>query len=185
MQPLIMTYGQFTPQIDASAYVAPGAVLIGDVTIAARAGVYFNCVLRGDINHIAVGEGSNIQDLSVLHVDDGYPCIVGSEVTVGHNAILHGCVVEDGCLIGMGSVVLTGAVIGRGSIVAAGAVVPERMVVPPGSLVAGVPGAVKKQIPKATSDSLAYWAQKYQKVARAFITGRPFRPNMNLEPDEE
>jgi carbonic anhydrase/acetyltransferase-like protein (isoleucine patch superfamily) len=159
-------------------------VLIGDVTLAARTGVYFNCVLRGDINHIAVGEGSNIQDLSVLHVDDAYPCLVGSEVTVGHNAILHGCVIEDGCLIGMGAVVLTGAVIGRGSIVAAGTVVPERMVVPAGSLVAGVPGVVKKQLPQATSDSLTYWAQKYQKVARGFITGRPFRPNMQLDPDD-
>lgn len=180
-----MPYGDFTPQIDVSAYIAPGAVVIGDVKIAARAGVFFNCVLRGDINHIEVGEGSNIQDLTMMHIDDAYPCIVGTEVTVGHSALLHGCVVEDGCLIGMGSVVLTGAVIGRGSIVAAGCVVPERMEVPPGSLVAGVPGVVKKQIPRVTSESLTYWAQKYQKVSRAFISGRPFRPNLQLDPDSE
>lgn len=182
-EPLIMPYGEFTPRIDPSSYIAPGAVIIGDVTIKANAGVYFNCVLRGDINHIEVGEGSNIQDLSVMHIDDAYPCIVGDEVTVGHRALLHGCVVEYGCLIGMGAIVLNGAVIGRGSIVAAGAVVPERMEVPPGSLVVGVPAVVKKQLGPRTSDSLRTWAHKYQKVARSFLTGRPFRPNMGLEPD--
>ena len=183
-EPLIMPYGDFTPLIDATSYIAPGAVVIGDVVIKAHAGVYFNCVLRGDINHIEVGEGSNIQDLTMMHIDDAYPCIVGDEVTVGHRALLHGCVVEDGCLIGMGAVLLNGVVVGRGSVVAAGAVVPERMVIPPGSLVAGVPAVVKKQLGPRTSGSLTMWAQKYRKVARAFITGKPFRPNLGLDPTD-
>jgi carbonic anhydrase/acetyltransferase-like protein (isoleucine patch superfamily) len=180
-EPLIMPYGDTAPQIHPSAYVAPGAVLIGETVLHERSGVYFNCVLRGDINRIEVGYGSNIQDLSMLHVDDDYPCIVGRDVTVGHCALLHGCVIGDGCLIGMGAVVLTGAVIGAGSLIAAGAVVPEKMEVPPRSLVAGVPGEVKKTYGERTSGALTQWAQKYQKVRRAFMTGQQFRPNRGLD----
>lgn len=180
-EPLIISCGETLPEIDPSAYIAPTAVLIGETVIHEDAGIYFNCVLRGDINRIEVGSGSNIQDLTMMHVDDGYPCIVGRNVTVGHSALLHGCVVEDGCLIGMGSVVLTGAVIGTGSIIAAGTVVPERMVVPPRSLVAGVPGVIKKQYSERTADSLKQWAIKYQKVSRGFKTGCHFRPNWGLE----
>ena len=180
-EPLIMPCGETSPEVHATAYIAPTAVLIGETVIHEKASVFFNCVLRGDINRVEVGAGSNIQDLTMMHVDDGYPCIVGRDVTVGHSALLHGCVVEDGCLIGMGSVVLTGAVIGTGSIVAAGAVVPERMQVPPHSLVAGVPAVVKKQFGDRTAESLRQWAYKYQKVSRAFMTGRHFRPNRGLD----
>jgi len=181
--PLILPYGDTQPEVDPSAFIAPTAVLIGETVVRAHAGVFFQCVLRGDINRIEVGEGTNIQDLSMLHVDDDAPCTIGSEVTVGHRAILHGCVVEDGCLIGMGAIVLSKAVIGRGSLIAAGAVVPERMEVPSGSLVMGVPAIVKKQLGPRTSGRLADWARKYQKVSRAFITGQPYRPNRGLDLD--
>ena len=180
-EPLIIACGDTSPAVHETAYIAPTAVLIGETVIGENASVFFNCVLRGDINRIEVGAGTNIQDLTMMHVDDGYPCIVGRDVTVGHSALLHGCVVEDGCLIGMGSVVLTGAVIGAGSIVAAGAVVPERMVVPPMSLVAGVPAVVKKQFSERTAASLKQWAYKYQKVSRAFMSGKHFRPNWDLD----
>jgi carbonic anhydrase/acetyltransferase-like protein (isoleucine patch superfamily) len=189
MQPLILTYGNISPQIDGSAWIAPTAVIIGETVIAALATVLFQCVLRGDINRVEVGAGSNIQDLSMLHVADEWPCIVGCDVTVGHCALLHGCVVEDGCLIGMGARVLNGAIIGRGSIVAAGAVVQEGMHVPPGSLVAGVPAVVKGSVqarhaPPGYQDAPGrYWAKKYQQVARAYLTGKPFRPNRGWDPD--
>ncbi len=134
------------PKIDPTAWVAPGAVLVGDVRIAARASVWYGCVLRGDIVHIEVGEDSNIQDGCVLHIDFGMPCAVGRRVTVGHNAVIHGATVGDGCLVGMGATVLSGAKIGEGSIVAAGAVVKECMEVPPGTIVAGVPAKVRREV---------------------------------------
>jgi carbonic anhydrase/acetyltransferase-like protein (isoleucine patch superfamily) len=201
MQPLILPYGDTVPMIDPSAWIAPGAVVIGDTHIGPNASVLFNCVLRGDIHRVEVGAGSNIQDLSMLHVADDWPCIIGREVTVGHCCTIHGCVIEDGCLIGMGATVLNGAVIGRGSIVAAGCVVSERMQVPPGSLVAGVPGVIKGEVTRGTLErigALDYvasdptipadlrglpgvaFARKYRKVAEAFRSGKAYRPNMRL-----
>jgi carbonic anhydrase/acetyltransferase-like protein (isoleucine patch superfamily) len=190
MQAMIMPYGLSTPDIHPSAWIAPTAVVIGETVIKADTAILFHCVLRGDINRIEIGLRSNIQDQSMLHVGDDWPCIVGNDVTVGHCVLLHGCVVEDGCLIGMGARVLNGAVIGRGSIVAAGAVVPEGMHVPPGSLVAGVPAQLKGPV-QAKHVAVGYeqhpgkyWAEKYQKVAQAYRTGRAFRPNLGLDPEE-
>jgi gamma-carbonic anhydrase len=180
MSPILLPYGDTTPDIAPDAWVAPGAVVIGETAIGPGAVVMFGCVLRGDINRIAIGAGSNIQDLCMLHVADHWPCLVGDWVTVGHAALLHGCVVEDNCLIGMGARVLNGARVGRGSIVAAGAVVPEGMHVPPGSLVAGVPAVVKRPLRPDEADPGRRWAEKYQRVARAYETGRPFRPNQGL-----
>lgn len=140
---LCLAYGGHFPVVAASAWVAPGAVLTGECSVGEHATILFNCVLRGDINRVEIGAGSNIQDLTLCHVADEWPCIVGREVTVGHCALLHGCVVEDGCLIGMGARLLNGCRIGRGSVIAAGAVVTEGMQVPPGSFVAGLPAAVK------------------------------------------
>lgn len=185
MEPLILPYGDTRPEIDPTAFIAPTAVLIGETVIGAQAGVYFHCVLRGDINRIEVGAGTNIQDLSMLHVDDDFPCLVGRDVTVGHRAILHGCVIEDRCLIGMGAVVLSGARIGAGGIVAAGAVVPEGMQVPPGQLVAGVPARVKRALPADAARMLEQSAHTYRKVARAYLTGRPYRPNLGLDIEAE
>ena len=149
------------PQIDEKVYFAKGARIIGRVTIGEYSSIWHNVVLRGEVNSISIGRYTNIQDNSVVHVADNYSTKIGDFVTVGHNATVHACTVEDHCLIGMGSVVLDGAVIGRGSIVAAGAVVPARMVVPPFSLVAGVPGKIVKQLPENT-DSTHAQAVKYK-----------------------
>lgn len=140
------------PHVDAAAWVAPNATLIGQVRIHARASVFYGAVLRGDRDLIEVGEGSNLQDNVTVHGDPGKPTIVGRGVSVGHNAMLHGCVIEDDCLIGMSSTILNGAVIGRESLVAAGAVVLEGTIVPPRSLVAGVPAKVRREL---TDDEVA------------------------------
>lgn len=135
--------------IDPSAFIAPGAVVVGDVSFGKDVSIWYNTVVRGDTDRITIGDGSNIQDLSMLHADPGFPCVVGTRVTVGHRVILHGCVVEDDCLIGMGAVLLTGVRLGRGSVVGAGAVLLEGMEVPPGSLVIGMPARVARQVDDA------------------------------------
>ena len=134
------------PDVADSAFVAPTAVLIGNVIIGRGASVWFGSVLRGDEDKIFIGEGTNIQDLTVCHTDKGLPLNVGSGVTVGHRCILHGCTIEDDCLIGMGAIIMNSVRIGRGSIVAAGAIILENTVIPPFSLVAGVPGKVKRTL---------------------------------------
>jgi len=134
------------PHVDADAWVAPNATLIGQVRIHPRASVFYGAVLRGDRDLIELGEGSNLQDNVTVHGDPGKPTIVGRGVSVGHNAMLHGCTVEDDCLIGMSATVLNGAVIGAESLVAAGAVVLEGTIVPPRSLVAGVPAKVRREL---------------------------------------
>lgn len=134
------------PELDPSAFVALGAVVVGQVRLAAQSSVWYNAVLRAEAETVTLGERSNLQDGVVCHVDVGYPVTIGTGVSVGHRAVLHGCTVEDDCLIGMGATILNGAVIGRGSLVAAGAVVLEGTVVPPGSLVAGVPGKVRREL---------------------------------------
>lgn len=142
----ILSVSGHAPTLDATAFVASGARLIGAVTLGEGASVWYNAVLRGDSDSITVGDGSNLQDNVSVHVDRGSPAVIGAHVSVGHNAVVHGCTIEDGCLIGMGSVVLSGAVIGAGSLVAAGAVVLEGTIVPPGSLVAGVPAKVRRAL---------------------------------------
>lgn len=135
-----------TPVIDGSAWVAPGATVVGDVTLAAEVGIWYGAVVRADTESITIGARTNIQDNCSLHADSGYPLRVGERVSVGHNATLHGCTIGDDVLVGMGSRVLNGAVIGEGSLIAAGAVVPEGMQVPAGSLVAGVPATVRREL---------------------------------------
>lgn len=157
--------------IDPSVFLAPTALVLGDVTIGPDASVWYGSVIRGDLEAITIGEGTNIQDLSVLHADPGQPCRIGRHVGVGHRAILHGCEVEDGCLIGMGSVVLNGAVIGAGSVVAAGALVPEGMRVPPGSLVMGVPGRVVRAVDPALAARTATTCRRYIELARRHRAG--------------
>ena len=133
------------PQIDKSALIAPGAVVIGDVKLAENVNVWYNAVIRGDVESIEIGEGTTVQDNCVLHVSCGIPLKIGRRVTIGHNAIVHGCTVGDGTLIGMGSIIMDGAVVGSGCIVAAGAIVTEGMVVPDGSLVMGIPARVRRE----------------------------------------
>ncbi|HEY6092091.1 MAG TPA: gamma carbonic anhydrase family protein [Gemmatimonadales bacterium] len=134
------------PRVDHTAFIAPGAVVLGDVTLGPRASVWYQAVLRGDMAPIVVGEATNLQDGTIVHVDEGKPALIGARVGVGHRAILHGCVVEDECLIGMGSILLNDVRVGTGSVVAAGAVVREGMVIPPGSLVMGVPARVVRHV---------------------------------------
>jgi gamma-carbonic anhydrase len=135
------------PRIAESAYIDASAHVIGDVAIGERSSVWLNVSIRGDVNYIRVGDETNIQDNSVVHVDhDLYPCVVGNRVTVGHRVVLHGCEVEDEVLIGIGAVVLNGAKIGAGAVVAAGALVPESMDVPAGALVMGMPAKVRREV---------------------------------------
>lgn len=136
------------PQLDQKTFVADGAKIIGAVEVKEFGSIWFNSVLRGDVNRIEIGRYSNIQDNSVVHVTDDYPSIIGDYVTVGHNCVIHGATIEDHCLIGMGAVLLHGAVIGRGSIIAAGALVREKQVIPPNSLVVGLPAKVVKSVPE-------------------------------------
>ena len=145
-EPLIVPIRGNAPQRHADSWLAPNATVIGDVTLAARVSVWYGAILRAEFEPITIGAGSNIQDNVTIHVDPGFPATLGEGVSVGHNAVLHGCTIEDGCLIGMGAVVLNGARIGRGSLVAAGAVVAQGVVVPPNSLVAGVPGKVRRDL---------------------------------------
>ena len=147
--PLIVTVRGRTPQIDPEAWVAPTASVIGDVTLAARASVWYSATLRAEAEPIRVGVGTNIQDGVTVHVDSEYPVQIGAGVSVGHNAVLHGCEVEDNVLIGMGAVVMNGAVIGAGALIAAGALVPPGMAVPPRSLVTGMPGRIRRELSDA------------------------------------
>ncbi|MGA9872483.1 MAG: gamma carbonic anhydrase family protein [Rhodococcus sp. (in: high G+C Gram-positive bacteria)] len=135
-----------SPTVDEQAWVAPTATLVGRVNIAASASIWYGAVLRAEFEDIAIGEGSNLQDGVAAHVDPGFPLTVGKDVSVGHNAVLHGCTVGDGSLVGMGAIVMNGAVIGEGSLVAAGALVLEGTQVPPRSLVAGVPAKVRREL---------------------------------------
>jgi carbonic anhydrase/acetyltransferase-like protein (isoleucine patch superfamily) len=144
--PVILPFEDAIPQIGADVWLAPNASVIGKVRIGAQASVWFGAVLRGDIDEIVLGDRSNLQDNAVIHTESGNPTIVGSDVSIGHGAIVHGCVVEDGCLIGMNATVLNGAVIGAQSLVAAGAVVLEGTAIPPRSLVAGVPAKVRREL---------------------------------------
>ena len=144
---MIRAHRGILPRIAASAYIDPSAQVVGDVAVGERSSIWPNATVRGDVNSIRIGEETNIQDNCVLHGQLGeHKVILGDRVTVGHSAVLHGCVVEDDCLIGIGSIVLNGARIGRGSVVAAGALVPEGMEVPPGSLALGMPAKTQRQL---------------------------------------
>lgn len=148
-EPLLIAIKNRSPQLHPESWVARNATLIGQVSLAARASVWYSATLRAEAEPIEIGFGTNIQDGVTVHVDPEFPARIGTGVTVGHHAVLHGCTVEDDVLIGMGAIVLNGAVIGAGSLVAAGAVVPQGMIVPPKSLVAGVPGRVRRQLSDA------------------------------------
>jgi len=162
---LIVPIAGSTPSVPASAWVAPNATLVGSVTLGERASVFYGAVLRADVDAISVGEGSNLQDNVVVHCDAGKPTTIGANVSVGHAAVLHGCTVEDGVLIGMGATVLNLAVIGAGSLVAAGAVVLEGTVVPPGSLVAGVPAKVRRELTDEERAGIRENAARYLEYA--------------------
>ena len=160
---------KFRPQqCDLTAFIAPGAVVLGDVTIGEHSSVWFNAVVRGDTERIVIGRETNIQDGCILHADAGFPCTLGDRVTLGHGAIVHGAIVEDDVMIGMRAVVMNGARIGRGSIVAVGAIVLEEMHVPPGSVVMGTPAVVKRQATEKDAARILHAAKHYVEAARAF-----------------
>ena len=161
----LLGYDGHRPVVAPDAFVADDATLVGDVTVRARASIWFGAVVRGDGAAIEVGEGSNVQDGCVLHSDPDFPVTVGADVTIGHRAVVHGCTIGDGALIGMGAVVLNGAVVGSGSLVAAGTVVLEGTEVPPGSLVAGVPGKVRREVTDAEQERIRAGTESY--VTRA------------------
>jgi carbonic anhydrase/acetyltransferase-like protein (isoleucine patch superfamily) len=160
------------PQIHPSAFLAPTAAVMGDVTLEAESSVWYEAVLRADLAPIVIGAQSNVQDGTIVHVDTGFPCVVGRRVGVGHRVILHACVVEDECLIGMGAVLLNRVRIGTGSVVAAGAVIPEGMIVPPHSLVMGVPGRIVRPVDGALSERISSTWAHYVEMAREHREGR-------------
>lgn len=161
----VLRFEEAVPHIDADAWVAPTATVIGAVTMAAHASAFYGAVVRGDSSTVTIGERSNLQDNVVVHADPEFPTTIGAGVTVGHSAVVHGCTVEDDCLIGMHSTVLNGAVIGAGSLVAAGAVVLEGTIVPPGSLVAGVPAKVRRELTDEEKAGLKRSAETYVALA--------------------
>jgi carbonic anhydrase/acetyltransferase-like protein (isoleucine patch superfamily) len=167
MTALIITLAGHTPQISDSAFVAPNATLVGQVTLGENTSIFYGAVLRADVDSITIGQGSNLQDNVTVHCDEGFPTSVGSGVSVGHGAVLHGCTVEDDCLIGMSATVLNGAIIGTGSLVAAGAVVLEGTIVPPGSLVAGVPAKVRRELSDDEKVGVRQNATHYLDIAAA------------------
>lgn len=162
----LLRFEEFTPEVADDAWVAPTAVLVGQVRLGSASSAWYGAVLRADGDSITLGVGSNAQDGCVIHTDPGFPVTIGDGVVIGHGAVVHGCVVEDDCLIGMGSTVLNGARIGAGSLVAAGAVVLEGTQVPPGSLVAGVPAKVRRPLTSEEAAGIRAGAAQYVERAR-------------------
>jgi len=167
---MIRPYRGITPKIAASAYIDPSAQIIGDVAIGERSSVWCHTTVRGDVHYIRLGDETNVQDNCCLHVMTGqYPCILGNRVTVGHSVTLHGCVIEDDCLIGIGALLLNGVVVGAGSIVAAGALVVERTVIPPGSVVMGAPAKVKRAATPEDHEMIRHHARNYVEYRRIYL----------------
>jgi len=156
-----------TPEVSGAAFIASCARIMGDVRLGKDSSVFYGAVLRGDIESIVIGEGTNLQDGVIVHLGDDLPAVVGDYCTVGHGAIVHACTVEDSCLIGMRATILDGAHIGRESLVAAGAVVTPGTEIPPGSMVMGAPAKVKRALSPDERAGLKAWAEKYVAVARA------------------
>lgn len=170
---MIRSYRGINPQIASSAFIEESAQIIGDVVIGEDSSVWFNTVIRGDVNYIRIGARTNVQDGSVLHVfKDLYPLIIGDDVTIGHGCILHGCTIESRCLISMGAVVLNGVRVGTGSIIAAGAVVPENMIVPPHSLFVGVPAKFFRHLHEEDSKIIEQYAAHYVEYKQVYLSER-------------
>lgn len=170
-EPLLISYRGKTPQVSPDAYITPGAVLVGDVRVAAGASVWFGCVLRGDDHYIEIGEGANVQDGTVIHVTlETDPTIVGVDAIIGHGARLHGCRLGDGCLIGIGAVVLDGAVVEPGGFLAAGALLPPRKVVPSGELWAGNPARKLRDLRDGDREFMTFDSAHYRKLTAEYLS---------------
>ncbi|MGI8771379.1 MAG: gamma carbonic anhydrase family protein [Acidobacteriaceae bacterium] len=170
---MIRSYLGHTPVIPASCYVDISAQVLGEVTLGEHASVWMNAVLRGDVHSIRLGANSNVQDCAVLHgMRYKHPVIVGDWVTIGHNATVHGCVIEDACLIGMGAVILNNARVGAGSIIAAGALVPENAIVPPNTLWAGVPAKQRRELDEQDREAILRYAKNYLDYTKTYLKER-------------
>ncbi len=168
---MIRSWQGKTPVVPANCYVDASAQVLGDVVLGEQASVWMNAVVRGDVNAIRIGARSNVQDCAVLHgMRHLYPVIVGEMVTIGHNATVHGCVLEDEVLVGIGATILNNARVGAGSIIAAGAVIPEQMVIPPRSLVAGVPGKIRRELGEADRRLILQYANNYLDYVRVYLS---------------
>jgi len=167
----LVPFDSHEPLVPSSAYVAPSATLVGQVTLGENTVIMFGAVLRADRDAISLGEGSNLQDNVVVHGDPGFPARIGSGVSVGHSAVVHGATIEDDCLIGMNATVLNGSVVGRGSLVAAGSVVLEGEIIPPRSIVAGVPGKVRRSLTDEEHEAIRNNALTYQELGRTYREG--------------
>lgn len=168
---MIFSLDGIAPQIDATAWVAHDANIIGRVVLAAQANIWFGVTIRGDNEEIRVGAGSNVQENCVLHTDMGFPLTIGADCTIGHKAMLHGCTIGDGSLIGMGATILNGAKIGRGCLIGAGALVTEGKEIPDGSLVMGAPGRVVRELDAEARARLLRSAEGYRRNAARFRAG--------------
>jgi carbonic anhydrase/acetyltransferase-like protein (isoleucine patch superfamily) len=157
------------PDIHPSAFVATGATVVGSVTLGEESSVWFHATIRGDINSIEVGARSNIQDGAVIHVADAYGTRIGELVTVGHNAIVHACTVDDEVLVGMGAIIMDGAQIGARSIIGAGALITRGTLIPPGSLVIGSPATVTRALSANEQDAIKVWAERYVTLSRTYL----------------
>jgi gamma-carbonic anhydrase len=167
-----LEYNGLSPQADKSVFIAPGASVIGQVTIGPESSIWFNCVVRGDVNWIKIGARTNIQDLSVVHVDSGgWPTTVGDDVTVGHRVILHGCTLADRVLVGMGSVVMNGVRIGEDAIIGAGSLVTENTIIPPRTLSLGSPCKVKRDLTEEEIQMIKLSALHYAELAAGYRKG--------------
>ena len=167
---MLRSYKGITPKLHETVYVEEGARIIGDVEIGAHSSIWFNAVVRGDVHYIRIGERTNVQDNTVLHVTkDTYPLIIGSDVTIGHNAVLHGCVVKDRCLIGMGAIILDNAEIGEDSIIGAATLVTENAKIPPRSLVLGSPGKVVRQLKDEEVARILQSAKNYMEYTQNYL----------------
>ncbi len=174
---MLLRYKDWFPKVKENVWVAPNSTVIGNVEIGKESSVWFGCVIRGDVHFIKIGDRTNIQDLTMIHVthytkpdmSDGYPTIIGNDVTIGHKVMLHGCVIEDGCLIGMNATILDGAVIGKESIVGAGALVTKNKKFPPRSLIVGTPAKVVRELTDEEINELYKSAKRYVDFKNEYI----------------
>lgn len=170
---MIKSFQNLTPKIHESVFIAENAVIIGDVEIGAQASVWYNCVLRGDVNYIRIGAGTNIQDGTIIHVSRGaeFPTIIENNVTVGHSATIHGCYIETGSLIGIGAIILDGARIGKNSLIAAGSLVTPNTIIPERSFVLGAPARVKRELSDEEIADLQKFWENYIKLSEIYLKG--------------
>jgi len=166
---VVLDYNGQSPRIGKNVFIAPTATVIGAVDIGDNASIWYGAVLRGDMDRISVGAGTNIQDNCTVHTDAGYPAVIGDRVTIGHNAVVHGCTLGDGCLVGMGAVIQNGAVIGAQSVIAVGSVVRVNQEVPPEHLAVGIPAVVKKRLPPDALATFQEAADHYLEIAPRHI----------------